>query len=391
MTSIIEKTTYFTSLPREFYLSPEVFRADLEHVWTKQWLLAGHISRLPKVGSYYTYEMADESVVIVRSGEAEVQAFYNTCRHRGFRICEAGSSGKVRRINCPYHAWSYGLDGKLLAAPTHTDGESFDFDSFGLHPVQVDVWQGFIFISLAEEPLAPIETELAPANESFEAMGASRMKIAASIEYPCAANWKLLMENILECYHCAPSHPELCKVLDLADMHSHHQEWDPDQSYMHSWMPLQSGLDSLTRDGQVVVKKLLGSFSEGTAAPSGFATGFVFQPTGTFAEFYKDHGITATVLPVSPTQSRLLVDWFVHEDAEEGVDYTTDTLIDLWHITTKQDIALADGQHLGVLSAKYQPGPNSATHEPGIRSSLTRYLNLIGNSVDLLTMPASDS
>lgn len=391
MTSVIEKATYFTSLPQHYYLSPEVFRVDFEKVWSKQWLLAGHISRLPKVGSYFTYEVANESVIITRSGADSYSAFYNTCRHRGFRICDAGSTGSVRRINCAYHAWSYGLDGKLLAAPAHTDGESFAFADFGLHPVQIDVWQGFIFISLAEEPLPPIETELAPANESFDAMGATRMKVAHTIEYPCAANWKLLMENILECYHCAPSHPELCKVLDLADMHSHHQEWDPTQSYMHSWMPLQPGLDSLTRDGSYVVKKRLGEFSEEAGGPKGFATGFVFQPSGTFSEFYQDHGITATVLPVSATESRLIVDWYVHEDAEEGVDYDIDTLIDLWDITTKQDIALADGQGLGVRSAKYVPGPNSATQEPGIRSSLTKYLDMIGDSIELLDMPTTKS
>lgn len=387
MTSVIEKATYFTSLPQHYYVSPEIFQLDMDTVWTQQWLLAGHISRLPRVGSYYTYEVANESVIITRSGADEIKAFYNTCRHRGFRICEAGSTGHARRINCPYHAWSYGLDGKLAAAPSHTDGESFAFGDFALHPVQVDVWQGFIFVCLGNEPLAPIETELAPANESFDAIGAAGMKIAATIEYPCAANWKLLMENILECYHCAPSHPELCKVLDLADMHAHHQDWGADQSYMHSWMPIQSGLDSLTRDGEFVVKKLLGSFADGESGAKGFATGFVFQPSGTFAEFYQDHGITATVLPVSPTESKLIVDWFVNEDAEEGVDYDKDTLIDLWHITTKQDIALADRQHLGVLSAKYQPGPNSASREPGIRSALTKYLNMIGGSDALLELP----
>ncbi len=388
MTSIIERNTYFTSLPQHYYLSPEIFQLDMDKVWTKQWLLAGHISRLPRVGSYYTYEIANESVIITRSGPDDIKAFYNTCRHRGFRICEAGSTGQQRRINCPYHAWTYDLNGNLVAAPSHTDGESFAFGDFGLHPVQVDVWQGFIFIGLGDEPLAPIETELAPANDTFSAMGSRQMKIAATIDYPCAANWKLLMENILECYHCAPSHPELCKVLDLADMHSHHQEWDPEQSYMHSWMPLQAGLDSLTRDGNFVVKKRLGSFADGAPGPKGFATGFVFQPSGTFAEFYQDHGITATVVPVSATTSRLIVDWYVHEDAEEGVDYDKETLIDLWHITTKQDIALADGQHLGVISAKYRPGPNSAQREPGIRSSLTKYLNMIGESDTRLDMPS---
>jgi phenylpropionate dioxygenase-like ring-hydroxylating dioxygenase large terminal subunit len=384
MTSVIEKATYFTSLPQSYYLSADLYAIDIDKVWRKQWLLAGHVSRIPRPGDYFTYEIANESLIIIRGKDDRVNALYNTCRHRGFRICEAGTEGRVRRLVCPYHAWTYGTDGELKVATQHTDGEAFDYSDFGLHVAQVDVWQGFIFVSLSDAPLPPIGTELAAADESFSAMQSERMKIAKTIEYPCAANWKLLMENILECYHCAPSHPELCKVLSLQAMHAHHTDWSPDQSYMHSWMPLKEGVDSLTMDGRPVCSMPLGVYAEGQSIPPGFATGFVFQPSGTFGEFYQDHGITATVVPVSPTESKLTVDWFVHADAEEGTHYDVEKLIALWDVTTKQDIALADRQHLGVLSSKYAPGPNSATHEPGIHSSLTKYLAMIGNSAQAI-------
>ncbi|MFJ6456111.1 aromatic ring-hydroxylating dioxygenase subunit alpha [Paenarthrobacter sp. NPDC091669] len=379
MSSVIERDTYFTSLPQNYYLSPDLYEVDLSKVWRNQWLLAGHVSQIPRKGSYFTFEMANESLIITRGANDSVNALHNTCRHRGFRICEAGSSGQTRRVVCPYHAWSFELDGQLMAAPSHSDGEGFDFRDFGLHRAQVEVWQGFIFVNFSEEPLSSLADELKNADDSFCTMKGDRMKIAATIEYPCAANWKLLMENILECYHCAPSHPELCQVLDLEEMHNHHQEWTAARPYDHSYMPLKKGLQSLTRDGSVVSKKLLGEYADGRPVPEGFATGFVFQPTGIFSEFYVDHGITTKVFPVSPTESKLIVDWYVNAEAEEGVDYQLEELTFLWDVTTQQDIALTEGQQLGVNSSKYTPGPNSSTREPGIRSSLELYLSMIGD------------
>lgn len=386
MSTVIEHDTYFSSLPASYYLSPELFEADIEKVWRKVWLLAGHVSQIPRKGDYFTFEMGKDSLIITRGAGDAVNALYNTCRHRGFRICDAGTSGRSRRVACPYHAWTYDLDGTLLSAPAHLDGETFDFGQFGLFRAQVEVWQGFIFVNFSDEPLPSLADQLTDADPSFTAMGAERMKIAHRLEFPCAANWKLLMENILECYHCAPSHPELCKVLDLDAMHAHHQEWTAVRPYDHSWMPLKAGLKSLTGNGDLVVKKLLGSYGDGAEPPEGFATGFVFQPTGIFAEFYMDHGITTKVVPVSPGESKLVVEWFVNEDAQEGVDYDLQDLVFLWDVTTAQDIALTERQQLGIQSTKYVPGPNSTTREPGIRSSLELYLSMIGDSPSQLSI-----
>lgn len=385
MNLVIDKGTYFSSLPRPYYLSPDLHEADLDRVWRRVWLLAGHTSQIPDKGNYFTFEMANESLIITRGDGGEVHALHNTCRHRGFRICEAGSSGKTRRVFCPYHAWTYDLDGRLLAAQHHKDEQSFSFADFGLFQAQVEVWKGFIFVNFSPEPLPPISEELKEADPYFDLMDAERMKIAATVEYPCSANWKLLMENILECYHCAPSHPELCRVLDLKAMHDHHEEWSAARPYDHSWMPLKPGLKSLTRNGDLVSKKLLGSFGQ-DGAQEGFATGFVFQPTGIFAEFYVDHGITTKVFPVSPTESKLVVDWYVHEDAEEGRDYDLNELKYLWDVTTAQDIMLTNTQALGVNSSRYVPGPNSSRHEPGIRSSLELYLQMVGDAPSMLGM-----
>jgi Rieske 2Fe-2S family protein len=385
-TTTIDQGAYFTSLPQPYYLSPSLYEEELEAVWGRQWLFAGHVSQIPEPGDFFTFEIARESLILIRGDDGAVHALYNVCRHRGFRICDPTQGGHMKRILCPYHAWQYGRDGELLHAPKHADGDPFAYTDYGLHEAAVEVWQGFIFVHLSDQPLPSIGAELAAADESMGMLQPERMKIVKTIEYPCAANWKLLMENELECYHCAPSHPELCNTLSLAEMHAHHNEWGPDRPYFYSWMPLKNGAKSLTMDGETVVKMPFGDYAEGREMPGGFASGFLIQPTCTFAMFYVDHGITAKLIPNSVGETVLVGDWFVHEDAVEGVDYDLDELVGLWDITHRQDIELANRQQLGIGSRKYAPGPDSKRYEPGIESALNLYLEMVGDVSGLLGM-----
>src|SRR6185436_2527102 len=135
---------YFTSLPREYYLDDGRYTDELAKVWGQQWIYAGHVSQIPKSGDYFTFEVGTENILLVRDG-ADVRAVHNVCRHRGLQLCNQPTGRVGRRIVCPYHSWSYGLDGKLLKATRQADGEFFDYKDFSLFPIHVSVWQGFIF------------------------------------------------------------------------------------------------------------------------------------------------------------------------------------------------------------------------------------------------------
>ncbi len=388
MSTIIDRGSYFTSLPQAYYISEELYREELDLVWRRQWLPAGHVSQIPEPGDYFTFEVAEESLILIRGDDGEVRALYNVCRHRGFRMCDPTKSAHTKRILCPYHAWQYDRGGELLHAPKHGDGEAFAYADFGLHEAAVEVWQGFIFIHLSDQPLPSIREALKDADESMSTLQPERMKIARTISYECNANWKLLVENELECYHCASSHPELCQTLSLADMHAHHHEWGPDRPYWYSWMPLRDGAKSLTVDGEFVCSKLFGDYSEGRELAEGFASGIMTQPTCTFGMFYADYGITGKLLPTGVDSVTLLCDWFVHEDAVEGVDYDPDRLVELWDIVNRQDIELANRQQLGIRSRKYEPGPDSKKYEPGVESALKVYLEMVGDAPQMVGIGA---
>jgi len=377
--SIIDQDKYFTSLPREYYTSADHYRQELEKVWFKQWVYVGHVSQIPARGDYRTYEIGDESVMVVRGEEGQVFANRNTCRHRGLRLCD-DSSGKLgRRIVCPYHSWTYGLDGTLLKATRQPDGEFFDYADFGLVRAHVDVWQGFIFVCLADEPPAPVATMIDEKSTAAMAqIEPLKLKLAHEIVYDVEADWKLLLENGVECYHCPSVHPEFCVVLDTQEMSDYYDvEMVPDvvQGLV---IPVKEELESLSMDGHYVSRKLLGEFGRGAPVPSTFGAGWMTQPGYAWAGFHPDYGMVANCLPAGPGKSRMIAQWFVHEDAAEGVDYDLDELVKLWDVTNKQDVHIQERQQLGLTSLSYTPGPNSYAQEPGIHAALRLYLEMMG-------------
>ncbi|MBE7186363.1 MAG: aromatic ring-hydroxylating dioxygenase subunit alpha, partial [Methylobacterium mesophilicum] len=196
------------SLDREFYTDPDFYKVDLENIWYRDWLFVGHDCELPKAGSYITVQIGDYPVLVVRDRQQTIRAFHNSCRHRGSRICSA-EKGTAAKLVCPYHQWTYELDGRLLFA--RDMGPDFKPAEFGLKPIHCETVGGYIFVSLAEQPAnfqpvrAMVEPYLAP-HRLTEAKVAFEMTIVEK------GNWKLTWENNRECYHCAGSHPELCRT-----------------------------------------------------------------------------------------------------------------------------------------------------------------------------------
>ena len=198
------------SLPQPFYNDERLFEIDMQEIFQKEWLIAGMTCEIPAKGNFLTLQVGKNPIIVIRGAEGQVHAFHNVCRHRGSRLCTS-EKGKVAKLVCHYHQWTYELDGRLLFAGTEM-GADFDMKQYGLKPVNVKTAGGYIFISLAENPPA-IDEFLATLNHYMEPYDMENTKVAIQTTLVEKANWKLVLENNRECYHCNASHPELLKTL----------------------------------------------------------------------------------------------------------------------------------------------------------------------------------
>ncbi len=388
------------SLAQPFYGAADVFEADIEHIFGRCWLLVDHVSRIRNRGDYFLYEIAGESIIVVRAEGGRIEAFFNVCRHRGSRICVEGS-GHVNRLVCPYHAWSYGLDGRLLGARSMPP--DFDRQQFGLRRCAVQIVEGLIFISLAGEmalDFSPVRVAIGP---FLELHGIADARIAAREVYSVKANWKLVMENFLECYHCLPAHPEYCAVNSIVKLIGDGSEkssteyleaWEqwkkdcdpdylareialsgpPDQkldrhhpySIPHARGPADSspvyaalrtfigeGYDTMSEGGKPVAP-LMGRFRRYDGGKTSVSVDYFGRLTAA-----NDYAALFKFIPVAAQMTNFEILWLVRGDAVEGKDYDPARLRWLWDVTTTQDKVLAENNQRGVNSRAYRPGPYS--------------------------------
>ena len=375
--TIIEQPAYFTSLPRDYYNSPDVLEQEHERIFRRQWLYFCHLSELRGPGAYVRRELVGESIVLVRAADGEIHGFLNVCRHRGYPVCPA-ATGRVDRFVCDYHRWSYALDGSLLGAPTMPDGTYFNYDHWGLHRVHVDVWQGFVFICLGDDRPVDLGDQLSsiPEADQLSLVEPERTKQVHVVVHEFACNWKLLMENYLECYHCRSTHPEVCRISDLDQQYG--RPVSDARECFGLAVPLNAGVKTFSISGELVCRRLLGAFGRTEEVPDGFGAGFVIQPAMTAILFHVDYGLVQEMRPVGTDRVEFINRWFVHEDAVAGRDYEVETLIGLWEVTNRQDQERCEGVQRGVKSRRFVPGPNSIAREQQIRSALLTYLELMG-------------
>jgi Rieske 2Fe-2S family protein len=220
MTTTVHPESFLLStLPGRYYYDPAIYQLEQERIFSQMWVCVGRAGALPDPGTYQLVALGQESIIVVRNRDGMLNAFLNVCRHRGARLCTAASGQLKGSIQCRYHAWTYGLDGRLIGAPNVLNDVQFDRLQYGLVPVALEVWEGFIWLNLADNP-APLFTQIdAPILERFGSYAPfaryemGKLKVGKTITYNVAANWKLVLENFMECYHCGPMHPELCQLL----------------------------------------------------------------------------------------------------------------------------------------------------------------------------------
>lgn len=397
------------SLPQAFYNDDRVFDIDMQEIFQKEWLIAGMTCEIPAKGNFLTLQVGKNSVIVVRGAEGKVHAFHNVCRHRGSRIC-VSDKGKTAKLVCPYHQWTYELDGRLLFAGTEM-GDDFNLADYSLKPVAVKTAGGYIFISLADNPPA-IDEFLATLEHYMSPYDMENTKVAVQTTLMEQANWKLVMENNRECYHCAGSHPELLNTLlewdDVTDPRATQEfkdqvadcvsRWEKDQiPYAHASfglrnrivrMPLLKGTVSMTMDGTQGCKKLMGRITD----PDLGSMRILHLPHS-WNHCMGDHMIVFTVWPISAQETMVTTKWLVHKDAVEGVDYDPENLRKVWDATNDQDRILAEESQRGINSKAYEPGPYSKTYEFGVINFINWYsermLNNLGEAPALRQVSAS--
>jgi Rieske 2Fe-2S family protein len=394
------------SLPREFYAGEAIYQADLEHIWRRGWLFAGHSCEVRQPGDYFTLSLDSDSFLVIRGDDGTARALHNVCRHRGSLICTE-DRGHVTRLVCPYHQWTYGKDGALLACRGMQ--EELDKSQFSLRPIHTRELEGLIYVCLADTPpdFEPARRLLAPL---LKPQGFRNAKVAKTIDYQVPANWKLVWENNRECYHCNVNHPQYIKAnfdhynaddtttrikaeMNAAVARSE-QKWAvaglaathkqtgmttfPDAEH-NIWFSanrtaLVEGWVSETMDGRQVAP-LMGDYADADVGT---------LRVRTLPNFWNhsscDHGVSTLLLPVGPQRTLARVTWLVREDVVEGRDYRLEDLLPFWQLTSEQDWEICRNQQRGINSRAYTPGPYSSYKEYNVAGFVRWYLQRLGEA-----------
>jgi Rieske 2Fe-2S family protein len=336
------------TLPGDYYTSHELHAEERERIFARRWVCVGRAEQIPDPGDYFLAEVAGESLIVVRDGDG-FHGFFNVCRHRGTRLCEEASGRLNGTIACPYHGWTYGLDGRLLGAPHMGDSEGFDKAQFPLHGAALAAWEGFLFVNLQPRP-PQLEAALAPLVGRFAAWRLGELRARRRIEYDVRANWKLFFQNFSECYHCPRIHPELTQLSDYRSGANDLTEGP----ILGGYMTLDPPGDSLTLSGRAACPPLAGP----AAGDDGRRVYYYSVFPNLFLTLLPDYALSHTLWPVAVDRTRIVCEWLFAPEAPTTGDGPQDA-IDFWDRTNRQDWHVCELAQQGVRSRAYTPGPYS--------------------------------
>jgi Rieske 2Fe-2S family protein len=356
-----ELATLQKSLPSSYYISDDIYRREKEQIFCREWLCAGREEDLPAPGSFVVLDVLGESVLVVRSKSGQLKAHYNVCRHRGARLClspqEAqketvklgwgiSSAGTIR---CPYHSWTYGLDGELLSAPFLRDREGFCRESLSLHPVGLETWGGFFFLNLSPADASAHDRtllrQLGPVPERLTRYPLSELRTARRIDYEVGANWKAIAENYNECYHCGPVHPELCELVPDFKRHGGARlDWE-------NGIPHRRGAFTFT--------------CTGTSGRAAFATlsqeererhkGEIIYPNFLLS-LSAEHVVAFLLWPQGADRTVVSCSFMFHAGEIAKPDFDPSDAVNFWDLINRQDWAICRRVQQGMCARVHQFG-----------------------------------
>lgn len=376
MTSNAISESLIATLPGNSYVAPEVFAAEQDRIFERMWFCAVRASDLDQPGAYRTVQVGRESIVITRNRKHGIRAFYNICRHRGVKLCMESTGQAKRNFQCPYHAWTYDFDGKLIAAPNLTKMPDIDRQRYGLVPVPVREYLGYVWVCLAEDPpsfedhvIRDIEERLGDAH-AIEGYDVANLSLGRRISYDVAANWKLIIENFMECYHCATIHPELTEVLpEFADGLAA-------QVFVGHGAEFGEDVRGFTVDGSEGLERIPGVGEEQDRRYYAVTV----KPT-VFVNLVPDHVIFHRMFPLAPDRTVVECDWlYLPSVVDSGKDVSAS--VELFHRVNQQDFDACERCQPAMASRIYANGGVLVPSEHHIGAFHDWIMDRVGDVVD---------
>jgi glycine betaine catabolism A len=334
------------------YTSELVHDEEREHVWWGHWVCIGRAEEVPNPGDYLVRDVAGESIIVARNRDGELRAFYDVCAHRGTKLLdetELGACGHVSKaFKCPYHAWAFDLDGRLIGTPNVDEDEAFDRDDYPLHAVAVDAYAGFLFVHLGAEPGSLIDSlrEGMESITNFERYRMDELRVGVRIVYEVKANWKIVVENFNECLHCPTIHPELVQVVPL---YRFGEVWDEQTQDDGNWMI--EGATSFTMTGQSALPK----FPD--LAPDDYRMYYgTYQFPNLMLNLHPDAGMSYIALPKGPGHTTVVSEYLFRPETIASPDFAPEPVVEFWDLISKQDWAVCERAQTGVGSRAYRAG-----------------------------------
>lgn len=334
------------TLEAPWYVSPEIFEREKARIFNRSWICAGHAERIAEPGAFFTVRVGEESLILTRDAAGVAHAFYNVCRHRGTRLCEAADGTFKGGIQCPYHAWTYALDGSLAAARNMQGTPGFDKREYPLHEAHVAEFEGLLFIAL--DPAEPFATAFAPLRSRVSAWRIAGLRSARRISYELACNWKLVFQNYSECYHCPVVHPQLER---LSPSESGRNDLT-DGPFLGGYSTFREPHASLTTSGHTTRPPLPGLSPEDRARMYYYT---VFPSL--LLSLHPDYVMLHYVTPIDAGRTHVECEWLFDRDALGAGDPSD--AIEFWDLTNRQDWHVNELTQLGIASKAYVPGPYS--------------------------------
>jgi Rieske 2Fe-2S family protein len=337
-------------LPKRAYHDEAVYAWEREEIFFRDWIAVGRAEEVPERGSFVLRDLFGESVILVRGRDDVIRAFYNVCRHRGTAV-EERECGTAVRFQCPYHAWIYDLDGRLVRAKHTEDLEDFSFETFGLQAIRCETWGGFVFLNLSGGEVAPLEVQLGDLVDHFARFDFSTLRSAKRIDYDVAANWKFIAENYSECYHCPGVHPQLNKLTpyDLGG------DYDPDGAWQGGWMELVGGAETMALDGGHGSRHGRPPMCGITPADELRIYYYVVWPL-TFLSIHPDYLLVHRLEPIDAGHTRVVCEWLFQEETIALPDFDPSEPIAFWDLTNRQDWHVCELQQRGTKSRSWVAG-----------------------------------
>jgi Rieske 2Fe-2S family protein len=338
------------TLAGRYYTSDEVLAEENARLFPRQWICVGREVDVATAGQFFTATVAGESLIVVRDKSGALHAHYNVCRHRGTRLCTQESGSFSSTIQCPYHAWTYSLDGTLVGAPHMDDTPGFAKRDYPLHEAAVQTWEGFIFVNLVAKNSELFAQSFSVLENRFARYNLPSLVSVRRIDYEVSANWKLIMQNYSECLHCPTIHPELSTKLPYTSGANDLTEG----AFLGGYMEIKAPHESATISGRSCALPL-GSLPEQDRNRAYYYTLF---PT-MMLSIHPDYAVFYTVLPTGAQQSRVRCEWMVNPAAPSAPGYNIADAEEFWDKTNRQDWHICEQSQAGVRSRVYAPGPYS--------------------------------